>query len=183
MGTDSPAARAAAARAATRAGIVDAFSRLVLSTRRARPPVAQLLREAGVARATLYKHFDDRDAVLLESMMGALGVIADAAAGRAHGAALAALLEHFWANRANAGDVFDGASARRLARALGALLCERDRRLDRHDGARIAETLIALIRLWLAGETPSTAGELAARMVAAGHALRTAFCETAPGRI
>ena len=49
----------------TRDAIVSAFNRLVLSTRRARPPIAHLLREAGVARSTFYKHFDDRDSLLL----------------------------------------------------------------------------------------------------------------------
>lgn len=61
-----------------RVAIVDAFSRLVLSTRRLRPPVAQLLREANVARSTFYEHFDSRDTVLVEAMRGPLSVLAEA---------------------------------------------------------------------------------------------------------
>lgn len=160
----------------TRDAIVSAFNRLVLSTRRARPPIAHLLREAGVARSTFYKHFDDRDSLLLEAMGGALAIIADAITADEGGHhQLAALLEHFWDQRRNGAEIFTGHFAARLVRALAALIMERAPELERNDAIRIADTQIAFMRLWITGETPGAASALAEKMIAAARAQRTAL--------
>jgi AcrR family transcriptional regulator len=159
----------------TRDAIVDAFNRLVLSTRRVRPPIAHLLREAGVARSTFYKHFDDRDALLLEAMGGPLSIIADAVIVRQDPSRLAALLDHFWEQRRGAAEVLTGPFASRLARALARMISERAPDLDRNSAHRIADTQIAYIRLWISGETPGPSSALAAALIASAQALRTAF--------
>lgn len=158
-----------------RRAIISAFNRLVLTTRRVRPPVTQLLREAGVARSTLYSHFDDRDSLLLEAMGGPLSVVADAAVGVGDDQKLVTLLEHFWDQRRGAQDVLEGHLARRLARELGQLIVARDTRLDRHDAIRIAESLLGYVRLWISGETPSSAAILARKMIASSAAQRDAL--------
>jgi AcrR family transcriptional regulator len=159
----------------TRVAIVEAFNRLVLSTRRARPPVAELLREAGVARSTFYEHFDSRDSLLLAALNGPLSIMANAACGSANADALTGLLEHFWEQRRGAADVVSGRFAARLARALADLIAERVPALERNDAVRIADSQIAMVRLWVTGETPSSARALAEKMIASAGAQRQAF--------
>lgn len=159
----------------TRDAIVSAFNRLVLSTRRARPPIAHLLREAGVARSTLYKHFDDRDSLLLEAMDGPLSIIANAITAENGSPPLVALLDHFWEQRRGAADILSGPFAARLVRALAQLIAERAPELERNDTLRIADTQIAFVRLWIAGETPGAASTLAEKIIATARAQRAAF--------
>jgi len=159
----------------TRLTIVEAFNRLVLATRRARPPVAQLLREAGVARSTLYSHFGDRDSLLLEAMGGPLSVVADAASGELPQERLTGLLEHFWEQRRGAQEVLEGQFAKRLTRSLAELISSKDPALDRNDALRIADTLLGFVRLWISGETPSPAANVARKMVANAAAQRAAL--------
>lgn len=159
----------------TRAAIVEAFNRLVLTTRRPRPPIAQLLREAGVARSTLYSHFGDKDSVLLEAMRGPLSILADASLGEAPEERLTALLEHFWEQRRGAQEVLEGPFAKRLTRSLADLICAKDAALHRHDALRIADSLLGFVRLWIFGETPSPALDVARKMIASAAALRAAL--------
>jgi AcrR family transcriptional regulator len=159
--------------------IVAAFNRLVLSTRRPRPPIASLLREAGVARSTFYKHFDDKDSLLLEAMGGPLSLIADAAIVYERPQALAALLDHFWEQRRNGAEVLAGRFAVRLVRSLAEKIAARAPELERNDAVRIADTLIAMLRLWITGETPGGSAALAEKMVASALAQRAAFAAAA----
>jgi AcrR family transcriptional regulator len=162
----------------TRADIVGAFNRLVLSTRDARPPVAALLQEAGVARSTLYKHFDDKDSLLLEAMRGPLSVLAAAIDEAADVDRLTALLQHFWDRRRQATDLMSEPFSIRLVRALADTLAARHKDLDRSDILRVADSQLSLIRLWLSGETPCSAPVLAAKMIAIASAQRNALRRT-----
>lgn len=159
----------------TKQRIVSAYNRLVATGPKARPPISQLLKEAGVARSTLYEHFDDREALLLEAMHRALIVIADEITAQAAGQRLTALLQHFWDQRHGRRDVLTGAFAERLVRALSALIAERAPELNRNGALRIAHTQIALVHLWLSGATPDTAPDLAATMIAVAKAQRAVF--------
>lgn len=157
-----------------RVAIVDAFNRLVLSTRRLRPPVAQLLREASVARSTFYEHFDSRDTVLVEAMRGPLSVLAEAiTSGDAN--RLTPLLEHFWENRPGAREMMSSTLVPRIVRALADLIEARAQGIERADAIRIADSQLGMIRLWINGETPSPARTLAEKMVASAAAQRAAF--------
>jgi AcrR family transcriptional regulator len=159
----------------TREAIVNAFSRLALSTRRARPPISQLLREAGVARSTFYKHFDDRESLLLEAMSGPLLIIADAIIADHGEQSLTSLLDHFWEQRRSGGDVLAGPFAARLARSLAQMIVDKAPELERNDALRIADGQIACVRLWISGETPGLSATLARKMIAGAKAQRIAF--------
>lgn len=158
-----------------RTTIVAAFNRLVFANRKARPPIAQLLREAGVARSTLYRHFDDREALLLEAMGGPLSTIANASIYDHGPQSLTALLEHFWDHRKSGDGVFSGPFASRLVRSLADKIQERAPTLQRNDALRIAEMQISFVRLWASGETPGSAAALAEKMIASAKALRAVF--------
>mgnify|MGYP001407194829 CR=1 FL=1 len=163
--------------AATRIAILEAFSRLVLETRRIRPPVAQLLRRAGVARSTFYEHFNSRDTLMLAAMEAPLCVIAEAITGAPKVNHLAALLEHFWDRRRDAIHLLSSHTAPRIVRKLADLIGERAASLDHDDAIRIADTQIGFVRLWITAETPSAPQVLAEKMIASGRAQIGAFGE------
>lgn len=159
----------------TRTAIIDAFNRMVLQTRRARPPIAQLLKEAGVARSTLYSHFDDRDSLLLEAMRGPLSVIADAVVGKCDHERLVGLLNHLWDQRRGASDILTSQLALRVTRTLADLMVERDSTIDRDDALRIADSQLGFVRLWIRGDTPASASKIALKMIASAAAQRRAL--------
>jgi len=159
--------------------VLEALSRLVLTRRSPQPPVADLLREAGIARSTFYEHFDGRDSALIEALEGPLSLLADAATGGADEARLSMLLDHFRENRRSAADLLSGPLAGRLRRRFSALI---EQRLDREGGdlaLDLANQQLAQIRLWLEGETRHSAARLATIMVAGAAALRAAYAELA----
>ncbi len=160
----------------TRTEIVAAFSRLVLSMRRTRPPIAHVLREASVARSTLYSHFGDRDTLLLEAMKAPLTVLAGALLLDGKEERLEGLLEHFWENRRGALDIFQGKFSARVVRALADLFMETGGGLERNDAIRLADSQVGFVRLWVSGETPSTSKALAAKMVASARAQLASLC-------
>jgi AcrR family transcriptional regulator len=156
-----------------RLAIVEAFSRLVLAHRTPRPPVADLLEEAGVARSTFYEHFDGRDAVLIEAFEGPLAILADAAAFGGNEPRLKAVLDHLRENRKGALDVLAGNVRARMLRRFADMIAERLSFVrDQNLPLELAEQQLGLIRLWLAGETRRSAADLAARMLASAEALR-----------
>ncbi|MEQ1930150.1 MAG: hypothetical protein ABL957_06400 [Parvularculaceae bacterium] len=155
-----------------RSSIVEAFNRLVLRRRELRPPVADLLSEAGVARSTFYEHFDGRDSVLLEALRGPLAIMADAALGPADVERLSGLLEHFREQRKGASEMLGGALAPRLVRLLAELIRERANDMSANAALRLADMQVGLIRLWITGETPASPREVAATMIASAAAQR-----------
>lgn len=159
----------------TRLGIIAAFNRLVLSTRRARPPVASLLREAGVARSTLYKHFDDRDSLLVEAVRGPLAVLAASVCEPSAANRLEGLLQHFWEQKRQAADILSGRFSVRLVRALADELAKWRPEMQRGDLLRVADAQVGLLRLWVTGETPCAASVLALKMIATAQAHTSAL--------
>lgn len=168
-----------------RPAIIDAFNRLVLAGRDARPRIADVLSEAGVARSTFYEHFDGRDSLLLDALRGPLGVVAGTAAGDGDEDRLVDILEHFRAYRREAAALLTGALSPRILRALADLIAERidGGQIDgeRKGGERskialhLAEIELGFIRLWLTGETPYAARALARLMIQSAAAQRVAL--------
>ncbi len=164
----------------TRSSIVSAFNRLVLSRRRAKPRIAEVLREAGVARSTFYKHFDGRDSLLLEALKGPLSAIADAAAGTGGPEPLVAILDHFKEHKREAAELLAGPLAPRIVRMLATLIEERlASGAFRPNGAlHLADIQLGFIRLWLTGETPYAPAALAETMIESAKAQRRALSLT-----
>ena len=160
--------------------IVKAFTRLVLEKRDARPRITEILNEAGVARSTFYEHFDGRDSLLLESFRGPLSIIADATTGVASQERLVPILEHLREYRRGAIEMLSGPLSTRLMRALASLVAERLPASAGRDALHLAHMELGFIHLWLTGETPYSAPELADRMIRSAEAFRAAMIETRP---
>lgn len=160
-----------------RSSIVSAFNRLVLSRRRSKPKVAEVLQEAGVARSTFYEHFDSRDSLLVEAMKGPLGAVADAAAGTGGPEPLVAILDHFKDHKREAAELLAGPLAPRIVRVLATLIEERleSGGFRRNAALHLADIQIGFIRLWLTGETPYAPAALAETMIESATAQRRAF--------
>lgn len=144
--------------------IIAAFSRLVRGKRTALPSIKQLLTEAGIARSTLYRHFDDRTSLLVAAMHEPFEVLSAAAVEGKASPQLIELLEHFRNERRVAVELLEQPSANRLARKLGEQINAKESRLERADAIRIAHTQLTLLRLWLNGETPGLAADVAGKL-------------------
>lgn len=161
-----------ARKASARRSIIEAFNRLVLARRDPRPPIAEVLDAAGVAKSTFYEHFDGRDGLLIESLKPPLSIIADAAAGVGDPERLQAILEHFGEQRRAVADLLCGPLTPRFVRALAALIRERTDLLSANAALQLADMQIGYIRLWVTREAPSTARDLAATMIKSAAAQR-----------
>lgn len=157
--------------------IIAAFSRLVRDKRKTLPSVAQLLTEAGIARSTLYRHFDDRTSLLVAAMHEPFEMLSTAAVEGKSSPQLVGLLDHFWNERRVAVELLRQPSANRLARKLGEQINAKESRLDRADAIRIAHTQLTLLRLWLSGETPDLAADVAEKIAKSSVLQITAFVD------
>ena len=157
-----------------RATIMKAFNRLVLSGGE-KPPVADILDEAGVARSTFYEHFNGRDSLLLEALAGLLSVIADAATRVGDDSRLIAVLEHLRDFRRGGADLLTGPLALRITRSLAGLIAERLPDATQKSALHLADIQLGFIRLWLTGETPYAARDLAHLMMRSAAAQRAAM--------
>lgn len=164
---------------AAKAAIIGAFNRLVLSRRALKPPVADILEEAGVARSTFYEHFDGRDMVLLDALEGPLGILADAASGTPDHFALLSLLDHFREQKRPALELLSGPDGARVARRFASLIRARLKDGGEELAAELATQQLGQLRLWLAGETRYPAERLAVLLPASAAALRKALADGA----
>lgn len=155
----------------TKDAIVAAYTHLVRSNRSAFPRINDLVRESGVARSTLYRHFDDRSAVLVEALREPFATLSDAARTGRAGAALTNLLEHFWAERRAVTDLLATPHVSRLVTELGQNLAAAIAGLRRDDALRVAHTQIGFLRLWVSGETQATPGNMARILATSSSAL------------
>jgi AcrR family transcriptional regulator len=151
----------------SRAALMAAFLQLVLRHRYGAISVDRLIREAGVARSTFYEHFSGKDELLVASLRGPFRPLADAVRQDASLAALEAILQHFWVNRALAPSIFAGATGKRASGVLVAMIEER----LRSDGPlsvppallalQIAGLQLTAVGAWLDGTQVCSARDLA----------------------
>lgn len=154
--------------ARTRQAVVRAFTGLVLERRYDKIRVGDIVERAEVGRSTFYDHYSGKDEVLLDSLRGLLGVLADCVRRDHDPQPLARAVEHFWENRRFAKRLlFDrhmGLVVRQLAREIEPrLLAEgrvgaADARLT---ATQIAAGQIGLLECWLTGEAPATNAQVA----------------------
>lgn len=148
----------------TKAALVGAFIHLVLDRRYDQITVANIVERAGVGRSTFYEHYDNKDELLTEGLMGPFAVLADMSVGAADPARLRQVIEHFWENRRVGNILFQGPTRQLVTRALAAAIEERllagPPRPATSDlpaplvSAYLASAQIGLLSAWLSGHTP-----------------------------
>jgi AcrR family transcriptional regulator len=172
--------------------LLQAFRDLVLAQPYDCISVADIALRAGVGRSTLYEHFAGKDALLAGSIAAPFSVLADTLRGRSNDARLAALLEHFWANRPLARAIFLGPVRRKTIAVLVGQIEQviQERGLDRRGAlllpvrlaaVQLAEILLAPVIAWLLGESRCTPEVLAAALHRVSAAALTAL-KSAPAR-
>lgn len=156
----------------TRKAISDAFLALLFSRRYSAIRTADVIEAARIGRSTFYEHFRNKDDVLVAVIEPLFTPLADAAAGRGNVGALWFMLDHVWEQRAAARMLFEPPLALKLQRKLAAMI---EARLpDAAEGAAppslvamgAAAGMLAMLRMWLAGEVACPSETLARRLVA-----------------
>ena len=161
------------ARITTRAQIVATFNRLMLEGEKHRPRVAEIVREAGVARSTFYDHFDGVEALFDESLSMLLGQLATCLVNNGPKADLDWLTAHIHENRERGRALVTGPGAERTEALFARLLADR---LGGREGARlhsilIAGSVIAALGAWITGRINSSPEALSARLLATARAI------------
>ena len=165
----------------SREAIIATFNGLVLNGRYKRLGIRELVRRAGVARSTFYEHFDDKTALLIESMYPLLSVLAEAACGMDE-PRLTWVLDHMEQQRENALTLFAASVERQaietgLARLIAQHVPKTGTALPRDDiASTLARTTIGLIGDWLAREARSPSRIMANVMRDGLAALKASIC-------
>lgn len=170
----------------TRQALLDAFFHLVLTRPYDDITVQLIATRAGVGRSSFYEHFRGKGALLAASLAGPLGVLADAAGAPDNTPTLAAVLEHFWANRARARGIFTGSMRVHTVAVLARLIQERWRAQSpgqraalllppRLAALQLAEALFAPVSAWLTSETDCSVPRLARALRRSALALNAAL--------
>ena len=166
----------------TRAALIGAFDRLILSRRPKKIRVSDIVAQAKVGRSTFYEHYKGADDIHMAALARPFAILADAAAGAGDEARLAALLAHFWENRQRARESFMGRTGTKVSRLLAAMVEERlggepTAIPVRLAALQLAEAALAPVRGWVTAEAPSTPEVLAGAICRCGRAMRAELLE------
>lgn len=159
----------------TRQKIVDAFTALALRHRYAAIRMSDILTQAGVGKSTFYEHFRGKDDVLVDAMQPVILALATAASRRAARLYVREMVKHLWDRRSIGRALLDSSSAPIVQRSLAAAIVPHAIRAGLScDAAQltargIAAAHLAMLRSWLAGETPSTIDTMTDRLIACSH--------------
>lgn len=166
----------------TRTALLEAFDHLLLSARRRKIRVADIVERANVGRSTFYEHYRGADDIHMAALARPFARLADAAAGRGDPAALTALLVHFWENRQRARETFMDRTGDQAARLLATMVEDRLREDEAGlaiplplAALQLAEAALAPIRGWVTAQAPCTAEALAGAICDCGRAMREAL--------
>ncbi len=178
----------------TKAALVGAFVHLVLDRRYDQITVADIVERAGVGRSTFYEHYDNKDELLTEGLMGPFSVLADMVTGDCDPIRLLETIQHFWENRRVGNVLFAGPTrplvTRTLAKAIEARLQARPRTCTSTElpatlaSAYLASAQIGLLSEWLSGHTPcrpDVVADALQRMAAAASAVGVDSSKRAAG--
>ncbi|MEP3920458.1 TetR/AcrR family transcriptional regulator [Ascidiaceihabitans sp.] len=163
----------------TRAAIKSAFAELVFKGRYDDIRMIDVARTANVGRSTLYMHYPDKDAILLENMAPMVEDLATATQGEDAYPKIEAVLHHIWSHRDRGRMVLFGTTGQKLENALAARVTEN---LKGHSGPLglpflanpIAAVTFTVIRTWLKGEASGAIPDIARRICLSSQALLTA---------
>ena len=165
-----------------------AFEELVLSRRYDEITTSDIIKKAGVARATFYGHFENKDAILGKSLHPPLSIIAGSVSDSSSIEPLRHILQHFWEHRSFCRLILTGTPRRAVSQMLTELLEQQI--LDRlstgheqiiisahHAAIQIAAAQLALLDTWLLGKAKSTDKNLALAMKKTSMSLLNALID------
>jgi AcrR family transcriptional regulator len=163
----------------TRAAIKSAFAELVFSDRQDDIRMIDVARTANVGRSTLYMHYPDKDAILLDNMAPMLEDLATATQGEDAYPKIEAVLRHVWSHRDRGRVVLFGTTGRKLENALASKVTENLKGQSGPLGLPflanpIAAVTFAVLRTWLKGEASGAIPDIARRICVPSQALLTA---------
>lgn len=152
----------------TQAALREAFYNLLLKRRYDEIKISDIIERAQIGRSTFYEHFNSKDELLVWSLGGLLGILAETVELGSDPQRTRRMLDHFWQNRRLARATIAGPPKPQIVRALAARI---EVRLTAHAGnaivpmrlaaLQLAEGALALINGWLMGEAPCSAAALA----------------------
>ena len=170
----------------TRSALLEAFNHLLLSRRRGRIRVSDIVERANVGRSTFYEHYASADDLHMEALSRPFAILADAAAGEGDAERLKHLLDHFWENRQRARATLAGRTGEKAVRLLTemveARLWDRQAQLAlprRLAALQLAEAALGPIRGWVGGEAPCSAALLAQSLCRCGEQMMVALSAAA----
>lgn len=165
--------------AKTRAAIKSAFAELVFTNRYDDIRMIDVARTANVGRSTLYMHYPDKDAILLDNMAPMLEDLATATQGEESYLKIEAVLFHVWSHRDRGRVVLFGTTGQKLENALASRIADS---LEGQSGSLglpflanpIAAATFAVLRTWLKGEASGAIPDIARRIYLLSQAILTA---------
>lgn len=167
-----------------------AFTELVLTRNYDSIRMSDIAELANVGRSTVYQHYRDKDAVLVDSMGWVLDGLADCSIATSPADGAVDLLRHIWEHRDRARKVLFGATGRKLERALSAKIAtivgigtqDSDWLVPHVFVAnQIAASLFSILRSWVGTEASADAPLLAQHLYESARSLRHAALVKASG--
>lgn len=161
----------------TRRVLTDAFLELVVERPYDEIAVGDIIERAGVGRSTFYLHYDNKDALLRQSLSPAFETLAETLSDRRDPARLVFWVETFWANRKAGRVLLAGPTRAFLVRTLADQIAPRlpDARTllipAPLAAAQVAEAQLGVIGAWLSGHSTCPALDMATALAAASRAI------------
>lgn len=154
----------------TRAAVFNALIGLIFTRRYDAIRTSDLIEAAGVGRSTFYEHFRNKDDVLVTVIDPIFGPLAAAASGRGSQAAVKAMLDHVWEQRALARVLFEPPLLIKLQRKLAGMIETRAPPVTEGPPPALlamgaAAGQLAMLRMWLVGEASCSADVLAEQLL------------------
>jgi AcrR family transcriptional regulator len=171
----------------TRAAIIEAFNRLVLTRGFDAITPTVLADAANVGRSTFYEHFANVEEVLASRLGRLVAPLAASCAKAQMDPETTGIVQHMWDNRKIARAMFVGGGHTVVARcfaehyeaALADLRSQRGVKTPvvapKLAAAQLAAGSIAMLSGWLSGQGSGSAGEIAFALHAGAHALAGAL--------
>jgi len=164
----------------TRAAIISTFSEMVFTTHYENIKMSDIARRANVGRSTIYQHYRDKDAVLLDSMDWILVGLSSCVNSSAPNEEIVALLQHIWEHRDKARNIFFGSTGQKLERALSTKIASQIVVATKESdwlvspifvANQIAASLFSILRSWVVADASASAQQLAQHLCGSAHAL------------
>ncbi|PCJ70393.1 MAG: hypothetical protein COA62_07290 [Rhodobiaceae bacterium] len=164
----------------TRAAIISTFSEMVFTTHYENIKMSDIARRANVGRSTIYQHYRDKDAVLLDSMDWILVGLSACVNSNVPNEEIVYLLQHVWEHRDRARKLFFGTTGQRLERALSTKVASQIALTVKDSdwlispvfvANQIAAALFSILRSWVIADASASAEQLAQHLHNSANAL------------